>query len=61
MVLASQAAYENSLAEDAQVAHDKNLARSLTIRELALLPFTGLAGLLRFLVMKLVSLLLLNR
>ena len=58
MVVASETAYLKSMAEDAQVEHDKKLARAWTIRELALLPFTGVAGLLRLLVMKLASLLL---
>lgn len=59
--LASELAFEKSVAEDARVERDKAAARALTVWQIALLPFTGLAGVLRLLVMKLVSLLLLNR
>jgi uncharacterized membrane protein YvbJ len=61
MVLASEATYEKSVAEDARIESDKATARALTAWQIALLPFTGLAGVLRLLVMKLLSLLLQNR
>jgi uncharacterized membrane protein YvbJ len=59
--LAKEVAFERSMAESARVEHDKQLARALTIRELVLLPFAGLAGVLRLLVIKLVGMFLLNR
>lgn len=61
MVLVSEAAYETSMAEDARIKRDKATARALTVWQIALLPFTSLAGLVWMLVAKLFGLLLFDR
>lgn len=53
--LATELAFEQSAKEDARVQRDKAVARSLTVWQLAILPFTGVAGVVRLLVMRIVS------
>jgi uncharacterized membrane protein YvbJ len=53
--LAAELALEKSQDEEERVERDKFIARTLTIWQIALLPFTSLAGLARALVMRFVS------
>ncbi len=53
--LAAELALEKSQHEEARIERDKFIARTLTVWQFALLPFTSLAGLVRALVMRVVS------
>lgn len=53
--LAIELAFERSEKESARVERDKAVARALTVRELLLLPFTGFAGLIRLVVIRLIG------
>lgn len=53
--LAAELALEQSANEEARVQRDKFIARTLTVWQIALLPFTSLAGLVRALVMRIAA------
>jgi uncharacterized membrane protein YvbJ len=59
--LSAELALERSLTEDARVQRDQFKARVAAVFQIALLPFTTLAGLLRALMMRLIASRLLNR